>query len=478
MADPVATMTVSGLADLEEALLELGSSVAGTALYNALMQAAIPIQDTAIAMAPQAAKPRYRYKRRGKKARGKAVDGQSASSTTSERVLEQPGNLRKNIARKRLKGRKFILTNAPQAYALRVLGQLGIAHLFDGLISIEQMHMFGDLRPKPDARMLRHFVEAVARDDHRRLRGAFGEQVEEDVPRLGVEVGGGERAQLALLSDKPGWFHRLRKDFGLPGFVRINFGCPPARLEAALALGSDTRLSDALAHATALERELTDTKAQLATMISGERNAAIIANALAASSDKITALQDELEATRKKLADAQAGSSADEAIRKHVDELTQALADAQARQQSGDIDAHVAETDQHQRDDEHRLDRRVHQTDGRHRRHVGAGFFLQDVLVPDRQHAETADRDLNQRHDRRQGTEDLQGPFVLLENVDQRQQNPEKQNPRLQAVEAGDGKWATYGTSSTNLVDGVDDGLWHVYLVEVDACSAAGGPSD
>ena len=58
-------------------------------------------------------------------------------------------------ALKRLKGRKFILTNAPQAYALRVLGQLGIAHLFDGLISIEQMHMFGDLRPKPDARMLR-----------------------------------------------------------------------------------------------------------------------------------------------------------------------------------------------------------------------------------------------------------------------------------------------------------------------------------
>jgi cystathionine beta-lyase len=25
------------------------------------------------------------------------------------------------------------------------------------------------------------------------------------------------------------------KDFGLPGFVRLNFGCPPARLEAALA---------------------------------------------------------------------------------------------------------------------------------------------------------------------------------------------------------------------------------------------------
>ena len=32
---------------------------------------------------------------------------------------------------------------------------LGIGRCFDGLISIEDMHMFGELRPKPDARMLR-----------------------------------------------------------------------------------------------------------------------------------------------------------------------------------------------------------------------------------------------------------------------------------------------------------------------------------
>ena len=85
MADPVATMTVSGLADLEEALQELGNAVAGKVLYNALMTAAIPIQDTAIAMAPQAVKPYYRYKRRGKKVRGKAAAGQPAAGTTTER---------------------------------------------------------------------------------------------------------------------------------------------------------------------------------------------------------------------------------------------------------------------------------------------------------------------------------------------------------------------------------------------------------
>ncbi len=55
----------------------------------------------------------------------------------------------------RLPGRKFILTNAPRAYAQRVLAALGMARLFDGVIAIDDMTMFGHLRPKPDARMLR-----------------------------------------------------------------------------------------------------------------------------------------------------------------------------------------------------------------------------------------------------------------------------------------------------------------------------------
>ena len=55
----------------------------------------------------------------------------------------------------RLRGRRYILTNAPAAYTARVLGVLGIAHLFDGVIAIEHMKMFGHWRPKPDARMFR-----------------------------------------------------------------------------------------------------------------------------------------------------------------------------------------------------------------------------------------------------------------------------------------------------------------------------------
>jgi putative hydrolase of the HAD superfamily len=59
---------------------------------------------------------------------------------------------------RRLRGRKLILTNAPRAYALRVLRALRIEQLFDGVLSIEDMAMFGRLRPKPDARMLRSLV--------------------------------------------------------------------------------------------------------------------------------------------------------------------------------------------------------------------------------------------------------------------------------------------------------------------------------
>jgi len=59
-------------------------------------------------------------------------------------------------ALRRLRGRKFILTNAPRDYALRVMDGLRLTHLFDGILCIEDMTMFGHHRPKPDARMFRH----------------------------------------------------------------------------------------------------------------------------------------------------------------------------------------------------------------------------------------------------------------------------------------------------------------------------------
>ena len=59
---------------------------------------------------------------------------------------------------KRLPGRKFLLTNAPEFYARRVLKALGLQRSFEAVIAIEQMSMFGELRPKPDVRMFRHLL--------------------------------------------------------------------------------------------------------------------------------------------------------------------------------------------------------------------------------------------------------------------------------------------------------------------------------
>ena len=64
-------------------------------------------------------------------------------------------SLHDRAALARLPGRKVILTNAPRAYAMRVLNTLGLAKFFDQVLTIEDMTMFGSLRPKPDARMLR-----------------------------------------------------------------------------------------------------------------------------------------------------------------------------------------------------------------------------------------------------------------------------------------------------------------------------------
>jgi putative hydrolase of the HAD superfamily len=58
-------------------------------------------------------------------------------------------------ALRRLRGRKLILTNAPVAYAERVLRALDLRRCFDGIVGIEGMTMFGQWRPKPDMRMLR-----------------------------------------------------------------------------------------------------------------------------------------------------------------------------------------------------------------------------------------------------------------------------------------------------------------------------------
>jgi len=72
--------------------------------------------------------------------------------TLERDVAGHPADL---AALRHLRGRKVILTNAPRAYAERVLKVLGLQREFQMIIGIEQMTMFGQWRPKPDARMFR-----------------------------------------------------------------------------------------------------------------------------------------------------------------------------------------------------------------------------------------------------------------------------------------------------------------------------------
>jgi putative hydrolase of the HAD superfamily len=67
-------------------------------------------------------------------------------------------SLHDRAALARLPGRRYVLTNAPRDYTMRVLDTLRLTPLFDGVISIEDMSMFGQLRPKPDARLFRHIA--------------------------------------------------------------------------------------------------------------------------------------------------------------------------------------------------------------------------------------------------------------------------------------------------------------------------------
>jgi putative hydrolase of the HAD superfamily len=61
-------------------------------------------------------------------------------------------------ALRRLPGLKVLLTNAPREYAVRVLRALGLERTFSAVLTIEDMAMFGELRPKPDGRMLRRLA--------------------------------------------------------------------------------------------------------------------------------------------------------------------------------------------------------------------------------------------------------------------------------------------------------------------------------
>ena len=68
---------------------------------------------------------------------------------------------------RRLPGVKVLLTNAPGHYAMRVLRILRIEDCFDAVIPIEDMTLFGQLRPKPDRRLFRQLPVRLRVDPRR-----------------------------------------------------------------------------------------------------------------------------------------------------------------------------------------------------------------------------------------------------------------------------------------------------------------------
>lgn len=91
-------------------------------------------------------------------------------------------------ALKRLHGDKYILTNGPRDYAWRVLDTLGLSACVDGVITIEDMVMFGQHRPKPDARMFRHLLARLRRPASRCILVEDTLEHQKSARRLGMST--------------------------------------------------------------------------------------------------------------------------------------------------------------------------------------------------------------------------------------------------------------------------------------------------
>src|SRR3546814_2204039 len=65
---------------------------------------------------------------------------------------------------RRLKGRKILLTNAPQDYAREVLKTLGILHHFECVWAIDHMNLQGRLRTKPSVALMQQNLARLGVD--------------------------------------------------------------------------------------------------------------------------------------------------------------------------------------------------------------------------------------------------------------------------------------------------------------------------
>jgi len=68
---------------------------------------------------------------------------------------------------KLLRGPRWLLTNSPRAYAAHMLRLIGLEHHFERIISIEDMRICGQFRPKPAPLVWRHIARLARRHPSR-----------------------------------------------------------------------------------------------------------------------------------------------------------------------------------------------------------------------------------------------------------------------------------------------------------------------
>ncbi len=68
---------------------------------------------------------------------------------------------------RQLAGKRWLLTNAPKAYAEHLLAMFGLTRLFDRVISIEDMVIAGRFRPKPSRLLMRRVLRQTRRPPSR-----------------------------------------------------------------------------------------------------------------------------------------------------------------------------------------------------------------------------------------------------------------------------------------------------------------------
>ena len=122
----------------------------------------------------------------------------------------------------RLNGERWLLTNAPRAYAHKMLRLLGLHRRFDRVIAIEDMRICGRLRPKPSVLLMRSVLRQSGRPARAvRLIDDHGENLQA-AHRLGMRTARIWTSKTALRQARhSGRPLAVRR----PSYVRVQVNC-------------------------------------------------------------------------------------------------------------------------------------------------------------------------------------------------------------------------------------------------------------